>query len=102
MSLTCFIRYQIDPFQRDAFQAYAQAWGRIIPRCGGELIGYFLPHEGSNTEAWGLITFPTLAAYERYRASLKRDPAAVANFAYSQNERFIRREQRTFTENVAV
>ncbi|MBL8360328.1 MAG: NIPSNAP family protein [Rubrivivax sp.] len=106
MPLTCFIRYEIDPFQRDAFRRYAEAWHAIIPRLaapeGGALVGYFLPHEGSNTEAWGLITFPTLAAYERYRASLKRDPAAVANFAYSQNERFIRREQRTFTENVAV
>jgi hypothetical protein len=57
MSITCFIRYQIDPFQREAFQRYAQNWGRIIPRCGGHLLGYFLPHEGSNDIAWGLIAF---------------------------------------------
>jgi len=74
MPITCFIRYEIDPFQRAAFAAYAEAWGRIIPRCGGQLIGYFLPSEGTNHEAWGLISFQDLAAYERYRARLKSDP----------------------------
>ena len=101
MPLTCFIRYEIDPFQRDAFKAYAQAWGHIIPRCGGELLGYFLPHEGSNYEAWGLIGFATLADYESYRARLKADDQAKANFAYAQRERFILREERRFLENVA-
>src|ERR1700730_11549793 len=64
MKITCFIRYQIDPFQRDAFKQYAENWGRIIPRCGGHLVGYFLPHEGTNDVAWGLIAFDSLAAYE--------------------------------------
>jgi hypothetical protein len=100
MTLTCFIRYEIDPFQRDAFKAYAVAWGDIIPRCGGHLVGYFLPHEGSNFEAWGLIAFGSLADYEAYRARLKADPAARANFAFAQRERFIQREQRSFTEVV--
>ncbi len=45
MAITCFIRYQIDPFQRSAFKRYAEVWADIIPRCGGEPIGYFLPHE---------------------------------------------------------
>jgi NIPSNAP len=101
MPLTCFIRYEIDPFQRDAFKAYAQAWGRIIPRCGGQLLGYFLPYEGSNYEAWGLIGFATLADYESYRTRLKADEEAKANFAYAQRERFILREERRFLENVA-
>jgi len=100
MPITCFIRYQIDPFQRDAFRAYAQAWGRIIPRCGGHLVGYFLPHEGSNDIAWGLIAFPGLAAYEAYRARLRADPEGIANFALAQDRRFILREERTFTEVV--
>lgn len=73
MAITCFIRYQIDPFQHAAFSHYATAWGRIIPRCGGDLIGYFLPHEGTNDVAWGLISFEDMAAYERYRAALKAD-----------------------------
>ncbi len=100
MTITCFIRYQIDPFQRDTFRAYAEAWGRIIPRCGGHLVGYFLPHEGSNDVAWGLVAFPSLAAYETYRARLKADPEARANFAMAQTKRLILREERTFLETV--
>jgi hypothetical protein len=98
--LTCFIRYQIDPFQREAFRRYAEAWGRIIPRAGGHLLGYFLPDEGTNDIGWGLIAFPSLAAYEGYRARLKSDPEARANFAFAQSARFILREERTFLEIV--
>jgi hypothetical protein len=100
MAITCFIRYQIDPFQRDAFERYAKAWGRVIPRCGGELIGYFLPYEGSNDMAWGLIGFDDLAAYERYRATLKTDPEGRANFERARSERFILREERTWLQDV--
>jgi hypothetical protein len=100
MSITCFIRYEIDPFQRAAFEAYAKNWGRIIPRCGGYLVGYFLPHEGTNHLAWGLIRFESLAAYESYRAHLRQDPEARDNFALAQTQRFILREERTFLEVV--
>lgn len=101
MTITCFIRYQIDPFQRDAFKRYAEAWGCIIPRCGGALIGYFLPHEGSNDVAWGLIGFEDMASYERYRATLKGDAEGRANFERAQAERFILREERTWLEDVS-
>jgi len=100
MTMTCVIRYQIDPFQRDGFRKYAENWGRIIPRCGGHLVGYFLPHEGTNDVAWGLIAFPSLAAYETYRARLKSDPQAQENFAMAQSKRFILREERNFVEVV--
>ncbi len=100
MNITCFIRYQIDPFQRDAFIEYAQNWGRIIPRCGGHLLGYFAPHEGASDVAWGLIGFDSLAAYEAYRARLKTDPEGLANFAMAQSRRFILREERTFNQLV--
>lgn len=100
MPITCFIRYRIDPFQRDAFRRYAEVWGRIIPRCGGHLVGYFLPHEGTNDEAWGLIAFDNLAAYEAYRARIKADPEGLANFQAAQRDRFIVRETRTFCEVV--
>jgi len=100
MSITCIIRYEIDPFQRDAFQTYAEAWGRIIPRCGGQLVGYFLPHEGSNNIAWGLISFNSLADYERYRARLKTDAEGRANFAFAQERRLILREERNFVAGV--
>ncbi len=100
MKITCVIRYQIDPFQRDAFKTYAENWGRIIPRCGGHLVGYFLPHEGTNDVAWGLIAFDSLASYEAYRARLKSDPEALENFAMAQRQRVILREERTFVEVV--
>jgi NIPSNAP len=43
MSITVFIRYQLDPFKR-------------------------VPHEGTNNIAFALISFESLAAYEAYRA----------------------------------
>ncbi len=100
MSITVFIRYEIDPFQTAQFQQYAENWGRIIPRCGGHLIGYFLPCEGTNYEAWGLINFASLADYESYRTRLRADEEGRKNFAWAQEQRFILREERTFTQNV--
>jgi hypothetical protein len=99
-AIVCFIRYQIDPFQRDAFEEYARTWWRIIPRCGGELVGYFVPHEGTNDIAWGLIAFDSLAAYETYRAKLRSDPDAMANFSMATRKRLILREERTFVHTV--
>ncbi|MEO7027111.1 MAG: NIPSNAP family protein [Caulobacteraceae bacterium] len=100
MKIISFIRYQIDPARKLEFKAYAEAWGGIIPRCGGDLLGYFLPWEGTNDVAWGLIGFDSLAAYEAYRARLRDDPEARANFERAQSERFILREERTFLETV--
>ena len=100
MKITCFIRYQIDPFQRDAFRQYAENWGRIIPRCGGHLIGYFLPHEGTNDVAWGLIAFESLASYEAYRGRLKTDPENRADDAAVRAARAILREERNFVQLV--
>jgi hypothetical protein len=94
------IRYQIDPFQRDEFKQYAANWGPIIPRCGGHLVGYFLPHEGTNDIAWGLIVFDSLAAYETYRARLQSDPEARENLAMARTKRLILREERNFVEVV--
>lgn len=99
-SITCFIRYQLDPFQLDAFRTYAENWGRIIPRCGGNLLGYFVPHEGTNDIAWGLISFDSLAAYENCRARLKGDDEGRQNFAMAQQMKFILREERTFLRGV--
>jgi hypothetical protein len=100
MSVTCFIRYQIDPFQLEAFKAYAERWATIIPACGGHLIGYFLPHEGTNDIAWGLIAFDSLASYEAYRTRLKSDPDARDNFEAAQAKRVILREERTLLKLV--
>jgi hypothetical protein len=100
MKVTCIIRYQIDPFQRDAFAEYARNWGRIIPECGGHLVGYFLPYEGTNDVAWGLIAFDSLSAYEAYRTRLKAHPQARENLTMAQTKRLILREERNFVEVV--
>ena len=100
MTVTCFIRYQIDPHQRDAFGEYAANWGRIIPRCGGDLIGYFLPHEGTNDVAWGLIGFDSLASYEAYRGRLTVDPESQSNFRLATERKCILREERSFLQSV--
>jgi antibiotic biosynthesis monooxygenase (ABM) superfamily enzyme len=101
MTVTVFIRYEIDPSQKEAFTQYAENWGRIIPRCGGHLVGYFVPHEGTNYEAWGLIRFDSLAAYEAYRSRLRTDAEGARNFAWAQEKRFILKEERTFLQGVA-
>ena len=96
MTVTCCIRYQLDPFKREAFEAYARNWASIIPRCGGDLLGYFLPHEGTNDIALALISFESLADYEADRAKLKADPEGAVNFRFAEEERFILREERSF------
>jgi hypothetical protein len=98
--IACIIRYEIDPFQRDAFAKYAETWGRVIPRCGAELLGYFLPYEGTNNVAWGVILHQSLASYEAYRARARADEEGSRNFAAAQGRRFILREERNFVEVV--
>jgi NIPSNAP len=100
MMITCVIRYEIDPFQRDGFKKHAENLVSIIPRCGGHLVGYFLPYEGTNNVAWGLISFDSLASYEAYRARLKSDPEAREDAAMVQTKRLILREERNFVELV--
>ena len=102
MSVTCFIRYQIDPFKRALFEEYSRRWHSIIPRCGGDLIGYFMPQEGTNNIAFALISFESLAAYEAYRARLRGDAEGVANFDFAEEHKFILAEERTFLRKVVA
>jgi hypothetical protein len=100
MTITVFIRYQLDPFKRESFEAYARRWLDIIPQCGGDVVGYWMPHEGTNTIAYGLISFASLADYEAYRARLKADAAGMANFRTAEEGRFILAEERAFLRQV--
>jgi hypothetical protein len=100
MTITVFIRYQIDPFKRAGFEKYVQKWMTIIPACGGDLVGYWMPHEGTNNIAFGLISFESLAAYEIYRARLRSDPDGMANFRMADEEQFFLSEERTFLRKV--
>src|SRR3954464_14614817 len=102
MAITVFIRMQLDPFQRSQFEAYAKRWVAIIPRCGGDLLGYWMPHEGTNNIAFALISFESLADYESYRARLLLDEEGAANFSFAAEHRFILAEERTFLRQVAI
>jgi hypothetical protein len=100
MAVTVFIRYQLDPFKRAMFEEYAKRWIAIIPRCGGDLVGYWVPHEGTNNIAFALISFENLAAYETYRARLRGDAEGVATFSFAEDNKFILAEERTFLRKV--
>jgi hypothetical protein len=100
MSIVCCIRYVIDPYKKEDFEEYAQQWLTIIPALGGDLLGYFMPHEGTNNIALAMIGFESLAAYEAYRGRLRSDAAAMANFRFAQDKKFILEETRTFLRPV--
>ncbi len=102
MTVTVFIRYQLDPFKRAKFEDYSKNWFSIIPRCGGDLIGYWMPHEGTNNIAFALISFESLTAYEQYRARLRNDKEAMANFNFAEEHKFILAEERTFLRKVTA
>ena len=102
MSITCFIRYEIDPFKRAQFEHYARTWGQAIPAAGADLIGYFAPHEGSTTTAYGVYTVDSLADYEAYRERLAASDLGRQNYAYAQAEKFILREDRIFLKNASA
>ncbi len=94
--LTCVIRNQIDPTKKAQFEQYARNWGQAIPRCGADLIGYYAPHEGSSTLAYGIYNVKSLADYEACRARLSDDPLGRENYEFAQKEKFLLREDRTF------
>ncbi len=101
MSITCIIRYQIDPFKKSDFEIYAQNWGQAIPRCGADLIGYYAPHEGSTTTAYGIYNIDSLTAYEIYRKRLAQDPLGQKNYEFANKEKFLLREDRLFLKQVS-
>ena len=102
MAITVFIRYQLDPFKRAMFEEYARRWLAIIPKCGGDLVGYWMPHEGTNNIAFALISFENLAAYESYRARLRADKQGMDNFNFAEENKLILAEERTFLRKVTL
>ena len=100
MSITCIITYDIEPTKKEQFIEYASGWAETIPRCGADLIGYYAPHEGSTSTAYGIYNIKDLATYEQYRANLRDDVDGKRNFAFAQQEQFIRQETRLFVKRV--
>ncbi len=100
MAIVCCIDYRLDPFRLADFERYAEQWAEAIPGAGGDLIGYFMPHEGANYVGMALIGFDSLAAYEVYRTRLKATAAGKANFDFARDNHFILKERRTFLRPV--
>ena len=100
--ITLSIRYTIDARKRQDFERYARALGGIIPRCGGDLVGYWLPTKfaGPTNVALALINFPDLAAYEQYRERLGRDSEFVEALKRADDSGCILVEDRAFLEQV--
>lgn len=99
--LTCIIKYHIDPTKKTQFDQYGKNWSEAIPRCGADLIGYYSPHEGSTTQAYGIYTIESLAAYEHYRERLRKDPVGMDNYEFAQREGFILQEDRIFLKRIS-
>jgi hypothetical protein len=102
VAVTVFIRYRIDPFKRAMFEQYSKRWLTLVPRCGGDLVGYWMPHEGTNNIGFALISFENLAAYESYRTRLRADDESMANFNFAEENKFILAEERTFLRQVTL
>ncbi len=100
--ITLCIQYRIDHRKLSNFEDYARSWPELIRRCGGELIGYFLPTKlaGRTNMALALINFPDLNAYEQYRNALMRDPDAVANVQEADASGCILVEDRSFLRRI--
>ena len=101
--LTVCIRYTLDIHKLAEFETYARNWPEPIRRCGGELVGYYLPTKiaGPTNFALALINFPTLAAYENYRDALINDADAKANVESADNSGCILLEDRTILRQVS-
>ena len=94
--ITCHVRYIIDANLVSEFETYAKMWIPLVERFGGTHHGYFLPGEGANNVALALFSFPSLAAYETYRAESQQDPEWQAAFAYAAKTRCVVSYERSF------
>jgi len=98
--VTCYLEYVIDPYKISDFEAYAKLWIPLVNEMGGVHHGYFLPHEGPNNLAYALFSFPSLAAYEVYRAQLVNSPRCQAAFKLAEDSRCILSYKRSFMRPV--
>lgn len=98
--ITCSLTYQIDPAKTAEFETYAKVWITLVNRLGGTHHGYWLPHEGASDVAYAHFSFPSLAAYEAYRATAAEDVECQAAFTYAQKTGCIIRYDRSFTRPV--
>lgn len=94
--ITCVVTYTIDPRKTADFERFAGRWMELVDRHGGTHHGYFLPAEGASDQALALFSFPSLAAYEEYRALFGVHPDFVAADAIRDRSGCVLRYERTF------
>ena len=94
--VTCQVRYEIEPAEIEAFERFATRWMQLVQQHGGIHHGYFLPSEGASDVAFALFSFPSLAAYERYRERFGVDPEFVEADRIRDESGCVRRFERTF------
>jgi uncharacterized protein (DUF1330 family) len=94
--ITCVVNYVIDPREIEAFERFASRWMELVERHGGTHHGYFLPAEGASDAALALFSFPSLAAYEQYRARFGVDPDFIAADRIRDESGCVIRYDRTF------
>jgi len=102
--LTLCIRYTLDANKLADFAAYAQALRAPIERCGGTYVDYYLPTKiaGPTNTALGLIDFPDLAAYQKYRDKLVSDPDGVECLRRAEAAGCILNEDRSFIRRITA
>jgi len=98
--ITCYLRYVIDPYKVHEFEEYVRMIMPLAAKYGGTHHGSFLPHEGPNNIAVQLFSFPSLGEYERYRAALRSDDAAVAAWRFQEETRCVVSFERSFMRPV--
>ena len=98
--VTCYLRYIVDAYKLKEFEHYGKLWIPLVNRLGGQHHGYFLPSEGANNIAFALFTFPSLAAYEKYRALSAEDQECQDAFRYAEDTRCILSYERSFLRPV--
>lgn len=94
--VTCYLRYIVDAYKLQEFEAYGRMWIPLVEKFGGQHHGYFLPSEGANNVALAMFSFPSLAEYERYREQSKTDAECIAAFKYAEDTRCIISYERSF------
>ncbi len=100
--MTLCIRYTLVAHKLADFEAYAGALPQPIERCGGKFVAYYLPTKiaGPTNGALGLIDFPDLASYERYREKLMSDPDAIECLRRVEASGCIVNEERSFVRQI--
>jgi NIPSNAP len=100
--MTLCIRYTLDVNKLADFEAYARALPQPVERCGGKFVAYYLPTKiaGPTNTAWGLIEFPDLASYERYREKLMADSDGIESLRRVEAAGCILNEERSFVRRI--